>query len=113
MTLRATRPTPCSPLDPFLEPFLRHLDERTEGYAPAAHGVAAAAALGWPPAFVEAVFVSARARGLLEPYRDRGARGRARWALSARGRAWVEREAEDVGADPARIVPDGAATAGS
>lgn len=84
------RPCPASPLDPFLGPFLRQLDAQIGGYAPASHGARVAASLGWAPAFVEAVFVSARARGLIEPYRGGGARARARWALSARGRIWAE-----------------------
>lgn len=85
-----SRPCPASPLDPFLGPFLHQLDAQTGGYAPASHGAHVAAALGWAAPFAEAVFVSARARGLIEPYRGGGARARTRWALSARGRAWVE-----------------------
>lgn len=98
MTEQTTRPTPPSPLDPFLEPFLQALADRAGGYAPTAHGAALAHSLGWPPAFAEAVFVSARSRGFLEPCRDRAARGRARWALSERGRAWLTRSAP--GPDP-------------
>lgn len=97
----ATRPTPASPLDPFLGPFLRQIDELTGGYAPTSQGARVAAALGWAPAFAEAVFVSARARGLVEPYRGGGVRGRARWGLSARGRAWADR--------PSDAVPEAAA----
>ena len=83
-------PAPRSPLDPFLDPFLRAIGALPEGYAPASHGKRVAAALDVPPAFAEALFASARARGLLEPYRVRQARGRPRWRVSARGRRWLE-----------------------
>jgi hypothetical protein len=85
-----TEPTPRSPLDPYLESFLHEVQTMADGFAPASHGGKVAAALDWPPAFAEALFTSARARGLLEPYRARGMRGRTRWHLSARGRRWLE-----------------------
>ena len=78
-----------SPLDPFLGPFLRELGTLAEGYAPASHGPKVAASLDWPPAFCEAVFASARGRGMLEPFRAKGARGRARWRVSNRGILWL------------------------
>jgi hypothetical protein len=109
----ATRPTPASPLDPFLGPFLRQIAELTGGYAPASHGARVAASLGWAPAFAEAVFVSARARGLVEPYRGGGARARARWGLSARGRAWADRPVDDLpGAATRDCLEDAAPFAG-
>lgn len=82
-------PSPPSPLDPFLRPFLRAVEGMADGYSPISGGSAVAADLGWPPAFSEAVFASARGRGMVEPYRARGARGRARWRVSSRGAAWL------------------------
>ena len=55
-----------SPLDPFVGPFLRYVATLSDGYAPSSHGRVIADQLDWPPAFVEAVFASARVRGLLE-----------------------------------------------
>ncbi len=78
-----------SPLDPFLRPFLERVAALGDGYSPVSHAPAIAAALGWPPAFVDAVFTSARAQGLLEPFRARSARGRNRWRVSGHGAAWL------------------------
>ena len=89
MTDRTMTTTPPSPLDGFLEPFLRQIRDLPDGYAPASHGRVIAASFDWPPAFADALFVSARGRGLLEPYRARGARNRARWQISTRGRLWL------------------------
>ena len=82
--------TPPSPLDPFMGAFLRRVGVYQGGYAPTSHGPAVAEALDWPAAFADAVFTSARARGLVEPHRGRGGRARNRWRVSARGRAWLE-----------------------
>ena len=90
----ATEPTPRSPLDPYLESFLREVRGLAEGYAPGTHGRKVAEALDYPPAFAEALFTSARARGLLEPYRARGTRGRSRWRVSARGGLWLKAHEE-------------------
>ena len=98
MTDQSGRTSPPSPLDPFLGEFLRRVMDLTDGYAPLSHGRAIAAALDWPPAFVEALFTSARTRGLLEPLRTRSTRGRSRWRVSARGRAWVKGTGGDGGA---------------
>ena len=78
-----------SPLDPFLRPFLERVAAMEGGYSPTSHGPTVADALGWPPAFVEAVYTSARAQGLLEPVRTRGGRGRNRWSVSRHGAAWL------------------------
>ncbi len=90
MTDQSGRTSPPSSLDPFLGEFLRRVIDLTDGYAPLSHGRAIAEALDWPPAFVDALFTSARTRGLLEPFRARGTRGRNRWRVSARGRAWID-----------------------
>ena len=86
-TDRPVEPRLPSPLDPFLLPFLQRVGDHADGYSPLSHGTAIANALGWPPAFVEGLYASARAQGLLEPFRARGARGRNRWRLSRRGSA--------------------------
>ena len=83
------RPTPPSPLDPFLATFLRWIEERPGGCAPAGQGPTVGIALGWQPAFGEAIFVSARVRGLIEPVHSRGAGTRNRWQLTVRGRSWL------------------------
>jgi hypothetical protein len=90
-------PPPPSPLDPFLVTFLRWIEERPGGIAPAAQGPTVGIALDWQPAFGEAIFVSARARGLIEPVHGRGVATRNRWQLSARGRSWLA-NVEDVAA---------------
>ena len=76
-----------SPLDPFLCPFLRQIAAIERGYAPAAQLATVAGTLGWDTAFVETLFISARARGLVEVGYERGARNR--WRLSSRGSRWL------------------------
>lgn len=78
-----------SPLDPFVSPFLRYVATLSDGYAPNSHGRVIADHLDWPPAFVEAVFASARVRGLLEPHYGKRSRGRVRWQVSAEGQSWL------------------------
>lgn len=82
--------SPPSPLDPFLRPFLREVEGMADGYAPISGGTNVALALDWPSAFCEAIFASARGRGMIEPFRARGARGRPRWRVSTRGRLWLD-----------------------
>ena len=86
-----------SPLDPFLRPFLEQVGALADGYSPVSHAPAVAETLGWHPAFVDAVYTSARAQGLLEPYRGRGGRGRNRWRVSRRGAAWLAESAPEEG----------------
>ncbi len=92
MTSTRTPSTPPSPLDPFVGCFLREIGVLVDGYAPVAHSLVVAEALDWQPAFAEAIFISARARGFVEPYRGVGRRKRSRWQLSGRGQAWLERD---------------------
>ncbi len=80
-------PQRTSPLDPYLIQFLQHVAELDSGYSPASHTRAIAERSGLLSPFVEALFTSARARALIEPFRSPRARGRTRWRLSARGRA--------------------------
>jgi len=89
MSNRTTRPQPTSPLDDFLARFLRALDRLSDGFSPIADAEHVADACAVAPPFVEALFVSARTRGLIEPFRSRGAKGRYRWKVSARGNTWL------------------------
>lgn len=90
---------PGSPLDPFLNDFLRVIDDLAGGYAPTAHQRAVTSTLDWPNEFADAIFTSARARGMVETVRGPGTRGRSRWRLSARGRVWL------AATDPADDAP--------
>jgi hypothetical protein len=89
MSARGSHVQPPSPLDPFLARFLGCLGALPEGYSPIADAAQVAADCDIVPAFVEALFVSARTRGLVEPFRAKGARGRYRWHVSARGAKWL------------------------
>jgi hypothetical protein len=72
-----------SPLDPFLALFLEVVAKSDDGYQPGAEGRAVASSLDVPPSFVDALFTSARTRGLLKPVYGRG--GKVRWNVSATG----------------------------
>ncbi len=89
MCARSSHVQPPSPLDPFLAQFLRCLHDLPEGFSPIADAERVADACAVDPAFVEALFVSARTRGLIEPFRSKGARGRYRWKVSRRGEHWL------------------------
>lgn len=86
---RSATPQKPSPLDAFLRPFLRAVATNERGYSPTSDAAETAASLGCHAAFVEALFTSARARGLVEPMWGRGVRARNRWRLSARGGQWI------------------------
>lgn len=79
-----------SPLDGYLHAFLDHLDTLPTGFAPASTTdvSAAADACDVSEPFVEALFTSARTRGLIEAFLPRGSRGRYRWRVSSRGKQW-------------------------
>jgi hypothetical protein len=81
----------ASPLDAFLARFLACLVDRLDGFSPTVDGSVVAQAMEVQPAFIDALFVSARTRGLIEPFRAKNARGRYRWQVSTRGRAWLAR----------------------
>ena len=89
MSARSAKPQPASPLDGFLDRFLRCLEHLPDGFSPIADSARVADDCSLVPAFVDALFVSARTRGLIEPYRSKGARGRYRWKVSGRGRGWL------------------------
>jgi len=83
--------SPPSPLDPFLGDFLREVGRLERGYAPASQAPGIASNLGCPVPFVETLFISARARGLVSVSFERGSRNR--WRVSPRGLDWLERSA--------------------
>ncbi len=103
---------PPSPLDPFLSAFLREVDALERGYSPIAHIAAMAAGLELEAPFVETLFISARARGLVAVSFERGSRNR--WRVSPRGRRWLA-EGSDAAlpvAAPAVLDEGGAAGEG-
>ena len=82
-----------SPLDPFLARFLAAVDSGGDGFQPGAEGRVIASSLDVPPSFVDALFTSARTRGLLKPVYGRS--GKVRWNVSASG-ARLVREIQDA-----------------
>lgn len=78
-----------SPFDPFLFAFLEYLQHHTATFSPTSPRSVArtAEALDLQPALVEALFTSARGRGLVRPARAAG--GRARWEISRKGREFL------------------------
>lgn len=87
-------PSP-SPLDDGLNLFLRHVRDIESGFNPGSQSDEAAAILDIPEAFVEALFTSARARGLVKPIPS--GRGRLRWTISAMGERFLEAAADTPG----------------
>jgi hypothetical protein len=84
-----------SPLDAYLVRFLDCLVAMPDGFSPTGDATAVAHQVDILPAFVDTLFVSARARGFIEPFRSRRARGRYRWQVSNRGRTWLARSDAD------------------
>jgi hypothetical protein len=77
-----------SPLDASLRRLLAYVQQLENGFTPGAQIAEVAHDLDVPEAFVEALFVSARTRGLLKP--NHLGRGRLRWTVSAIGDRFVE-----------------------
>ena len=73
----------ASPLDPFLARFLHEVGASSDGFQPGAESKLMAERLGVPLAFIDALFTSARMRGLLKPAYGRGSK--IRWQLSPAG----------------------------
>ena len=80
---------PASPLDPFLVRFLAAVQESGEGYQPGSETGQIARALDFQKAFVDALFTSARTRGLLKPQYGRG--NKVRWTVSPAGADLLQR----------------------
>lgn len=81
-------PPNSSPLDEQLRRFLNHVRELDAGFSPGRQSRDVASRLDIPEAFVEALFISARARGLLKPIPFN--RGRLRWSVSATGERFLQ-----------------------
>lgn len=86
----STDAAPSSPLDPFMAPFLVYIQGMESGFLPGAETRVLAAELALPEAFVEALFTSARMRGLLKPAFGRG--NRPRWIIAPSGSDLVSRQ---------------------
>lgn len=95
-TSTPSSPTSPSPLDASLRRLLTVVRGLNDGFVPGAESSDVARALDVPEAFVEALFVSARTRGLLKP--NYLGRGRLRWTVSATGERFLENgEAQPAG----------------
>jgi hypothetical protein len=77
------RTVPLSPLDRFIASFLRAVRDLPNGYMPGPQSKTLAADLDMQREFVDALFTSARTRGLLKPAYGRGSR--IHWKLSDSG----------------------------
>jgi hypothetical protein len=78
-----------SPLDPYIAQLLAWATEQPHGFTQST-ATTALTELGWQSAFADAVFTSARVRGLLGPHFGKGSRGRSLWQVSRRGQEWRE-----------------------
>jgi hypothetical protein len=96
---------PSSPLDTMMNRFLGYVQSLPNGFVTGAQSSEAAAAIDLPDAMIEALFTSASTRGLIGP--DFNARGRTRWIVSARGRAFLERHAAAAPDETSAGVPRG------
>jgi hypothetical protein len=67
--------------------FLELVSELEEGYLPGPETVSISARLDLPRAFIDALFTSARTRGLVKPGYGRGSK--VRWSVSPAGRALI------------------------
>lgn len=85
--MRPSSPNP-SPLDNGLLRFLRQVRGLESGFHPGLQSREIAVILDIPEAFVDALFTSARTRGLLKP--NPLGRGRLRWTVSATGERFLE-----------------------
>ena len=94
MCARSSHQQPPSPLDAYVGSFLHSLDQLPDGYSPAVDAASVAEACDVVPAFVEALFVSARTRGFIQPFRAKSAKGRYRWQVSSRGHKWLAARAD-------------------
>src|SRR5262245_18993792 len=108
MCARSTHQQPPSPLDAYVARFLRSLDRLPDGYSPVVESADVAEACDVVPAFVEALFVSARTRGFIQPFRAKSAKGRYRWQVSNRGQKWLAARAQgDRPTEPERVEAGG------
>jgi len=78
-----------SPLDSFLVTFLQHVRQGETGYVQGPQATRLAERMEVQPAFVEALYVSARMRTLIKPAYRQG--GKMHWQVSELGEAFLER----------------------
>lgn len=78
-----------SPLDRFLVEFLTMVSASDAGFQPGPESATLATRMDTPQAFVDALFTSARTRGLLKPKYGRG--NKIRWTVSPAGEAFLLR----------------------
>ena len=83
-----------SPLDEVMTSFLGYVQSQSSGFVTGVQSRDAAAAVDVPEPLVDAIFVSARTRGLIGP--DFNARGRTRWIVSRKGLAFLERQTSPI-----------------
>ncbi len=88
MNATQTPPPKGSPLDPFLTQFLTIVAARDQGFQPGPETAEMATSLNVPRAFVEALYTSARTRGLVKPKYGRGSR--MWWVVSPAGSNLIE-----------------------
>ncbi len=81
------RSVPESPLDRFLASFLVAVDKLPDGYLHSPTSTSLADELGMQREFVDALFTSARTRGLLKPAYGRGSR--IHWKVSDSGAGFL------------------------
>jgi hypothetical protein len=86
--MELTSQPPPSPLDSIMLLFLNYLTAQSNGFAPGIQSKSAAEQIDVSDALIDAVFISARTRGLIAP--DFNARGRTRWIVSAKGLRFLE-----------------------
>jgi hypothetical protein len=96
---------PSSPLDAMMYRFLGYVQSLPNGFMTGAQFVEAAAEIDLPDAMIEALFTSASTRGLIGP--DFNARGRTRWILSARGKAFLKQHSATAENDTSSGEPRG------
>ena len=81
--------TQSSPLDPFLAQFLSIIEANDRRFVPGPESKDIAAQMDVPRAFIDALFTSARTRGLLKPAYGRG--NKVHWKISTSGSEFVLR----------------------
>ena len=79
-----------SPLDPFLAQFLELISAREQGFLLGPETAEFASTLHIPREFVEALYTSARTRGLVKPAYGRGSK--VRWVVSPAGCVLIEQQ---------------------
>ncbi len=83
----AESPQSSSPLDPFLVKFLAIVESSENGFQPGPESSKLASRMDTQQAFVDALFTSARTRGLIKPMYGRG--NKIRWAISPLGQEFL------------------------